>query len=179
MLISAEGWANLISALGVFTAAVFFIHNTQRETRAKRSEIIRGLTDYSYGNEALNGMFMDLLYDSELRIDTAGLDRIKQQPMTPDNLVLRESDKRMSLLLDYLNSVCYLIETNVLDERTICGTVLGFIIAKTWRHSGVQAYIAWIDTPSSDLGQQKESFEYLRRHSPRIIRRMYPHSTAR
>jgi hypothetical protein len=175
---SAESWANIISAVGVFCAALFFTYGNWRETRAKRSEIVRGLTDYAYGNETLNNAFMNLLYDADYRVDTEALDRSKLAPRTPEAVELRETDKRMSLILDFLNSVCYLIEAQVVDERTICGTVLGFIIAKTWRHAGVQAYIAWIDTPSSDLGQQKESFQYLRKHSPRIIRRMYPHSQA-
>jgi len=173
---SADSWANIISAAGVVTAAVIFVYSNWRESLAKRSEIIRALIDYAYGNDSLNNAFMNLLYDADYRVDTAALDRSKLAPQTPEAIALRETDKRMSLILDFLNSVCYLIETRVLDEQTICGTVLGFIIAKVWRHAGVQAYIAWIEVPSSDLGQQKESFQYLRKHAPRIIRRMYPQS---
>jgi hypothetical protein len=175
---SAESWANVIAAVSVFIAAACFIYSNWKDTSSKRSEIVRGLTEYWYGNEQLHSYFMDLLYDSRHRVDTTRLEGIKGQPQTIGLRELREDDRRMSLLLDYLNSVCYLIETRVLDLRSVCSTVLGFAIAKTWRHAGVREYIAWVDLPSAEWGPQQEAFHYLRKHAPAIIGRMYPAARA-
>ncbi len=136
----------------------------RQDANFKEADLINELTRAYYDDLDLVELFTKMVYDE------------KYKPVC-SNEHPSDDDKRMSELLDLLNSLCYYIENGTLKKHTIANTALGYLVARVSLHAGTLLYVQWVDKNDArepSLGSQAPAFGYLRKHANEIIRLVYP-----